>query len=501
MRTSFRVAALLLCAAIIMSLAGCFQDDSAEAADADAAYAQLSPQEEAVARYQHAAESVLSAQNLTFTVTTETTTTVGSEVFTRNSQQDITYLDQNTDSMCAYVQETVTIGNYKVDIQESYLDGTGYFTVGDAPFCTTLSPAVYRARFAPAVLLDASLYAEAAVQLLEDGAVISFNAPAAAESWAVPADAQLISAAGQASVSADGALTECTYKVAYQYGSASIEKNITLTIGTTSLSSIEAPANAGEYVTLDDPDAPRLLEEACGYLMQAQSVSASTTDSIVSEAFGIYRTQTSQLYMHGADSGLLALRHTNVNLVNHSLGGEASDSKQTERFQDGVYTISTDGSEPAAQPEITADKMRTYGQELLVGSILLPEYIVSAASSETDTGCRLDFMASEELAQLLGSNACKTLYDNPQLLNDLASAYQTNAMTAYLEIDKFTGLPIAAGIHYSGTHTIQDTAYVLTYQTEQTYDLTSGTAYDTILQESTAPTQEPATEASTETTA
>ena len=99
----------------------------------------------------------------------------------------------------------------------------------------------------------------------------------------------------------------------------------------------------------------------------------------------------------------------------------------------------------------------------------MPGNIASVNTVVENDVITLQIVGTEELAQLIGKNACKTLYDNPDLLNDLASSYKTNLISCYYKLDRSTGLPIAAGLEYSGEHTIEGFAYTLTYSARIQY--------------------------------
>ncbi len=465
-----RIYIFALCLALL--LAGC------SGGNEETAPPLPSTQEELRALYTDAAHKLQAAQDLTLQIETETSITLGSERFTKHSVQQLSLSGVGTNEMCGSMDEVLTVGTHKSAITEQFENGSFYFTVNGSRFTASMTAATYLARYVPAAALDASLYNKITATNAGKQCIIDFSEPTAPEYWAVPAEARLVAASGQALLTENGDISCCRYSVAYTCASASLEQATTVTVS----DNFKAPGSVDSstrWLPLEAPDAPRLLEEACGYLTQAQAISSRATEQIVSEAFGLSRIQTTQLDMHGIDESLLALRQTDVSLTNHSRGDETTKSLQVEKFIDGHYTLEKEGI-AADAGDITPQQMRTYCQELLVSSILLPEYIQSVQVHVGDGTIRLEFTASEELAAQMVSNACQSLYSDPALLSQLATDYFNEAMTAYLEIDKYTGLPISSGIYCKGVHTIQTTAYALTTQMDQTYIPASDSALDTI---------------------
>ena len=66
------------------------------------------------------------------------------------------------------------------------------------------------------------------------------------------------------------------------------------------------------------------------------------------------------------------------------------------------------------------------------------------------------------------------------MLDELAASNTTDVMECYLELDKNSGLPVASGIRYSGTYTIEDVPYQLRFDADQNYDIVCETAIEEI---------------------
>jgi hypothetical protein len=215
-----------------------------------------------------------------------------------------------------------------------------------------------------------------------------------------------------------------------------------------------------------------MLERATGYLLQTNNISAHYTDNIYFQAFGDSRTQDITLYMANHEN-LSALVKTLTKLKNDSRVGQDTQLSKIELFADNRYLVSTDDNKPIESSNITAYDMRQYCQNRLVSTVMLPKHITGAQIISSEKSVRIQYSASEEFANLISSNACQSLYQQPELLNDLAQSCTTDTLQCYLELDKITGLPIASGISYSGTHNVAGTAYSLSYKADQIYDLLS----------------------------
>jgi uncharacterized protein YbaP (TraB family) len=128
--------------------------------------------------------------------------------------------------------------------------------------------------------------------------------------------------------------------------------------------------------------------------------------------------------------------------------------------------------------------MPSYGDELERGFYLRDGGYYFAFSDY------LDLKLTEEFADRICRYLNNELWGDEEFLTGLASAYETTTNEAYLAIDGTTGFPTAIGVNYAGEHTIEGQAYVLSMQTDQTYELASQSAYKAITDEN-PPTEEP----------
>ena len=420
--------------------------------------------------------SIRTATDIMLNISMTRETIVGNAVFTETSQQWLSYLELGTENMRAALNETLTIGDHRTEITEIYSGGTGYITVNGIAFSGAISPEDYQNRFAPAILLDPSRYQTITGFDTRKNYIIQFTQPVEAEAWALKESASVIEAEGTAYVSYEGQLTGSTYTLTYQQGNAQIRLTYTVDVEPIS-TNITLPEDTAKYQVIDYLDGPRMLEQTTGYLLLADYVSAKYSDDIYCQTFGDHRTQEITLHATLAEqNNWSALVQTQTNLTNESKAGTDSNFKKTELFKDGIYRSATNDGEWVNNGEVTADTMHTYCKNQLIGTVMLPQYITGAQIEEAENTIRIVFSGSESFAPLICSNICQTLYQKPELLNDMAQSNTTNTLQCYLELDRKTSLPIASGINYDGSFYVEGVPYVLRFKADQIYDIPSGSA-------------------------
>lgn len=453
-----RIAAAALFAALLFLITGCGTSDSTSTTQ--------SAEDIAYSAYQKAADSLNASHSLSVYIGTETQTTIGTQTFSQTSQQQMDFSTDSANGFLASVQETVQIGSHSFTISELYANGVNYIKLNDNLYKSPVTATEFSRRFAPAVQFDTSLYQDIQAVKNNGSTQIVFDQPAGAETWAIPEGAEFCDAQGYALINSNGALTESTYTVSYLDGNASVTKTVKLVIRGTDVQ-IAAPTDTESYIPLEYQDAPRLAEQAFGYLLQATSIQSHATESINCQAFSISRTQTSTLTMSGNEHNFFASLDTSVTQSNQSSGKKVM--KQLELFQDGIYSISSNGGTPTQDASVNVQAMMAYCQAYLEKDIILSEHIVSASFTETEQAYRITFRTDQSSAEEICAEICDTLYTNPTLLDTLASSSSLDIVEYTLEIDRISGLPVASGLNFSATHIIETIPYQLSSQRTQTY--------------------------------
>ena len=471
--------AILMLAIMLISLYGCNVADTSPSAASDMTTQQL-PSADPADLYNQAADEIRLASDLSVSIVHKVMLTRNGQSFTSDSTQTLSYTGRGSDQMLAQCHEKLTVGDHSIEITDHYGSSNGYTSFDGIGFSSEMSQEDFLARYLSAVLLDADLYGAIDVEAVDGKTMLIFSAATAPESWACAPVYQINHASGAVTLDSNGHLEGCTYTFYGEHEDVAIEVIANVTVNTSSITPIDLPGNQADYTPISYLDGPKLLEKATGYLLQGNSVTAINTQEIQSQAFMLSRTLTTQLDMYQDGNSHNSRRSTTV--ISSNIGPEetAQQYQQEEVYKGGKYVLIADGQAPKNDRTVTAESMHTYCQDLLVSTILMPQYITDSKYTEDNGQVRIHYTANEALGNILAEQASDSLYDDPGLLNHLASKYETTSLEAYLIIDSVTGLPIASGISYSGMHTIEDFAYSLVSKQDQTYTLGSETAKDTI---------------------
>ena len=429
--------------------------------------------------YSESIQAIKGAQDLMLHISRTQETIMKSDTFIESAEQMLSYIGLGTDTMCAQLNETLTIDQHTVKITEHYSDGTGYVTVNDGSFYGEIDATTYQQRFAPAILLDSARYHSIIGYDTGTCYQIEFSQPKNAEAWAFESDTAIENAKGTAYISYDGVLLGSTYTLSYQRGQTRIRLSYQVEAEPLT-TQITIPDDLSQYQKIEYLDGPRMLERASGYLMQADNVSAKYSDDVYCQAFGDRRNQEIILHTASAEGNWTALVKTKTVLANESKVGAETTAQKTERFANGKYLSYTNNVESSEELDVAETDMRSYCQNILIGTVMLPENITGISVEESGSTLRLTFTTDESFAAQVSANVCQTLYQKPDLLNDISQSHKTNLIQAYLEFDTTTSLPIGSGIHYRGTYTVEKMPYTVSFQAEQIYDIISTTAQDEI---------------------
>ncbi len=495
MKHTKRLVALLLCLAMVVSLCGC-NSAPQETTPPTTEPAPTEPPAEEL--YASARGLLESAEKITLDVMTTTTTTVADQEFTVIEKDILSYNGYGTDAIQASLKKSITnahdpkvaVEDASIPYSEVYSDGTVYISYADgySLFSAELTAEEAALRYVPAALLDASIYGDLSAEVSPAGTLITFASPSAAENWAIPEDAQMLDASGSAELDQNGALKKMTYTVTYQYGPATITKEVESKTRSDALS-VVVPQDAAAYSLLQDADVVLTFVNGLVLATQAESATTSSMDSIFSAAAMVMRSDALELQFHDQDGDVSFLADTSVTFMNYGTN-ENETYKQKETYLDGKYVISTDGGVPTTQTGVSADVFTDYAQDTLTYNILSPEYWLDVTTTDLGSLYLFEFTCTEDFGNTVQNDICLTFWNDAAFLNKLASAYATNNVTAYAAYDKYTGLPTAAGYAYAGSHTIDGVDYLLTEQCDQSIRFPSLDAYYNIT-EKMLPEEEP----------
>lgn len=480
-----RFAALALCMCLILSLFGCNQNGN-QPHDTTPSQTEptLSP---ALSAYNQARSAVDSADALSLRISISKTTAVGGEVFTEETSQTLRQTRDDAGNLLSTSQETVSYNNYSTGYDEVYWKDTLFVVVDDSDrFRSPMTPEEYAQRSIPAVLLDASLYGE----ITQEGNTLIFGQASAGETWAMPEGAELLDATGTALLSDSGELQKTVYSLIYNYGSAEITLKVEVYV-TLEPVTVEQPEDPDSYTELEHLDAVKVAEAALGYLSESKTVSLSSLESVMSQAAGFIHNQSRITNTWGTGDEFQAKIEYSSFMMDAT--GEQKYEME-ELFRDGIYTATQDNGEPQTMSQVNAAMMEEYCADFRTGGLVTYEYWKDVTISDLGSLYLLELTYNDAFGEQMQDTLCTNYFGNADLLNDLASDYRNESLTGYLSIDKYTGLPAAAGYYYEGVHTIEGGEYILSYQEDRSIEAPAlGTYYE--ITEEMLPEEEPETKA------
>lgn len=477
MRSFTKLLTVVLCLSLLAGCGGKAPTESTAASSSLPTEPNLT-QEQIIDLYRSAADPILWAKDLTVTFSYEEARTVGGEVYTETASGTASYMGLNTASMYALVEEKLTFGTYEADYQEFYTDGCAYTAVMGHTFATDMKGTEFVDAQLPAVLLDPKLYSSVSAELVDGNTVITFSGATALEAWATQSNqAQLTAATGTATLDASGNLLRTAYQAQYTCGTAEYSLN-----ATAAATAASAPDLSGQLPTVPEScasvshlDIPRSILQAVGDIYTAQAISASSTETLYSDAFAATRTQNSSVDTFGTVSGFMARITDAVSVTDYS--DITTTNTQTMTFRDGVLTYTVNDGDPNRQPGVTVEQMREDCEDMILSSLFALEHISDAAMEVSEDLLYITFTGNDLIAQ----DICTGIYNLFQSnLDNYATSYTTPVNSGYLSIDKHTGLPTSMGIYLIRTHVFDNVYYDLTYQLDRNLLLSSPSAYENI---------------------
>ncbi len=486
---------VLLALALVLVFAGCDQEPEPQPTTTvpatQAPTTTAAPTEPPVDPAQLYAEAVDALNALTELSVIQSSTlevTVGGETFTTTEKHTLSYTGIGTETMAATASSGLSYDDLEVKSEEIYADGKAYLHVmyGNSSFkCQSeMTSEDYAARFMPAALLDASLYASLTHEETGSGYILSFADATAPENWlSLPEDAILESAEGTVTLTADNKISASEYTITYAIAgvhySLSVQQDHYATVLTK-----DAPSTPDDYVVIGHPDVPLLMLRAFGHLYNAETYSTHTSQLSVTAAGGAIIVDNTSIDIFGSGADLMAKIEQDISLTDYSAGYEQESTyNSVELFKDGQYTMTVDDGEPQKNSAVTANVIIDYVTPMLDEWLPGLNFLTGAELTDLGGSILLEYTLDEEFSEIMNQEVTSLFFNDPDFLNDLASAYNTKTMEGYLALDKYSGLPTALGIDYQASHTIQGQSYDLTQQTDQSFLLASPDAYEAITEE------------------
>lgn len=485
MRKTKILLSFLLCAALLLSMCGCSEPTPAEPDPTEPPATQPPVSQ----MYTDAAQPLRDAGDLSVELDVKKTITTETETLVVVSEQELILTGMGSDTFAASLNEEVELGEIEDEFTEYYTDGILFVNIYDVGrFQGEMAEEEFMARFAPAALLDESLYGDISVDQTDSGTTMTFANPVGPESWALPQSAEFVSGSGTAKIDPNGTLNKTTYTINYLQGNTDVTVEISAKAELYDGETLKAPPEPANYVEIDDIRVPRLLDTASWFLFGSDTVSAQMMQTITSQAAGAVVSRQTQLHYtgtgenHASDlTASVTVADASMNIQNHSW---------TDHFQDGVYSYAENGGELQPEEGITARDMQAYMLDQFVQVLPALNYIASASSEDVNGLIYLQIGLSEEWGEAMENEVSYTIFQDEELLDSYASAYKTTEGSYYMVIDPITGFPISSGSSYAGIHTIDGMECLLSMEMTQSFRLAESSTYEEITGEA-LPEKEP----------
>ncbi len=485
MFTGKRSLCVLICLLLVFMLAACQTQTPPQTTAAETtlptAAETTDPGQLLLELYNNAVADVQKAENLLLRITQDKTVEAGRDTFHSTANQTLYLSGIGTESFRGSMEEILFMGEGQATFQEYYADGMLYTTVSGAyPFRGRATQEEFMERFAPAIVLDASLYTELTESSTDVGVTLTFQGASQAEAWAIPEYGQLMEASGTALISEEGKLLKSTYAVTYAYSGATITLETEVFVTQESSSNIKAPEDLESYPEISSVTAPRMLTSAVLATQNSRFYSISTNESIISQAAGQVQIQQEGIWLHDKGQNMMAL----VDIAGSGMSGQEEFSyEQKETYRDGVYSCSEDGAELTPQPGITAEDVQTYCQDTMLLNAPSLENIKNIIATDLNGITYLEITCNEACGEALQDYVCDWIFQDANRLNDLATDYKLMEASGYFALDPHTGLPAGMGASFSCSHTINGYPYLLSYQMNRGVQLGCYDAYEEITEE------------------
>lgn len=422
-----------------------------------------------LAHYLQATSVMPANQSIQTHILSETQITSKYGTFTESSDQILALYYTDGILQQAYANEEYTAGNQTINNIEVLQGDTIYIDLDGSLFSGSSSLDEFMTEHAPAIMLNPDNYQTVTGVTSRENSTIIFSDAIFAEPWALPDEGKLISASGCALLSKDDTLLESTYTVKYKLSELTVSKTFRVILDHAPMESVQLIVDPDRYTELSDPYSLKQLERMCSYLLQAQTLQSKYTEYIFCQAFGDERTRLIQMDIINAEPWCATLQ-TNLQLNNSSRAGDSTEINQLETFENGAYEKVINGS-LSENSEMTEESFRSYCRNILVGTVILPTHITGVNITDDGDVCYMEFTANDTLAENISADACRTLYQDPMLLDNMASHHVTDQLSCFFSYNKRTGLPLSSGILYNGIYNISDLPYRLEFRVTQTYDL------------------------------
>lgn len=199
--------------------------------------------------------------------------------------------------------------------------------------------------------------------------------------------------------------------------------------------------------------------------------------AMLSTAAGVVIQLQNSVNMAGSGDEFSALASYNQ-IVTDIITNESESYLGLERYEDGVYTYSSQGEEE--QMSMTPDRFRSYQKSDL--AVIMPDVdeLDEVTVTDADGFWMVEFTGTEEYGRRLEQNICEHVFQNPKFLDDMATSFAVSVLTGYVSVDRNTGLPVTFSMSLDCVHDIEGEFYSTAQEYSCTIQMPSLDAYENI---------------------
>ncbi|MBO5867992.1 MAG: TraB/GumN family protein, partial [Oscillospiraceae bacterium] len=242
---------------------------------------------------------------------------------------------------------------------------------------------------------------------------------------------------------------------------------------------VAAPTDTTKYTAVSFADTLRVNMRTPEMLKQADSVITSELENFFSQAAGVMFNQSTTVNMHGHKTNLKAKIENSIYYMDYSTGSSEEMDEETI-YQDGKLTTTTNGGLPSTDTGYTWQNIQTYLNETMLSSLPDVDFLKDLTVTDLGSLYLLEYEFNDNFGNTMQNTICQQLWNDQSFLLNLSSKYENKSLTGYLSLDKYTGLPVAAGGYYEGVHTIDGQDYIMTMQYDQSIETPALGAYKEI---------------------
>ncbi len=486
-----KIVALLLAAALLLSLAGCKGNtDPTAPTQTSTEPPQTQPTDPPgpdMSHWETGKAALQEAANMQYVAEVTSTTTVDGVEFAEKSKYTVLWQGLKGEAPVASVQQDWKYCDQTAEVVYSYQDEYAYLELDGGKFRAESTPEDFVDLLYPALLIDETLYEDITVEVTDGKAVYTFAGATAGEEWmGLDEDDELeFQCTAEVEHNALSSMT-CTYTG--KRGAATIATTVTVKdIDLEPLTEVAAPEGE-DWVEVEELVAPLVMKY--GYMAMATFTpkTADTNNEIVIGAAALLVTSEIKINACGSGTDYMARNESDYQYMDLSTQ-ETESVDYEELYRDGTLSCGYDGELESAGSLGPMIISGAYNAAITEYALSLEE--LDSLTMEYAAGCLvLEFTGNEESGISLEKYLSESYLGDPDTLDDLADAYETELLEGHLAVDMDTFLPTSYSLTYKGTHLFGKEYSQIALLHNTSLRLPSRNAYENITEE-TLPVEEP----------